>query len=219
LRTEDGLTAVVDGEAMVLRLWETKDKKEHQPTKSELKARANWEGQRRKWPSSYDRDRQHWLTWDYFPSGRLSLTLTDPLRSHWESGHLLGRWHDRKARSLETYLNGILVGMLTGAAIIRRNRIAVETAKRQRLEAHEANLRERERLRYEARVDAFIESKADELARLQKILSFRDYISKHQTATTSREEVAILGAVDDLVGRLQCNLSPEALKRAVKLSD
>jgi hypothetical protein len=50
-------------------------------------------------------------------------------------------------------------------------------------------------------VDAFIEGKAGELARRQKILSFRDYISKHHTATTSREEDAILGAVDDLVGR------------------
>jgi hypothetical protein len=58
--------------------------------------------------------------------------------AHWQSGHLLGRWHDRKARSLESYLNGILVAMLTGAAIVRHNRIAAEIAKRQREEAHEA---------------------------------------------------------------------------------
>jgi hypothetical protein len=78
-------------------------------------------------------------------------------------------------------LNDVLVGMLTSAAIVRHHRIAAETAKRQRQEAHEAYLREQERLRYEARVDTFIESKADELAKLQKILSFRDYISKQQT--------------------------------------
>jgi hypothetical protein len=57
--TENGIHAIVDGEAMVLRLGETKDKTEHQPTKSELKAKADWEEQRRKWPSIYDRDRQH----------------------------------------------------------------------------------------------------------------------------------------------------------------
>jgi len=111
-----------------------------------------------------------------------------------------------------------MVSMLTGAAIVRGNRIAAETAKRRRQEAHEAYLREQERLRYQAQVDAFIQSKA-EFARLQKILSFKDYISKHRTAATSPEEDAILGAVNDLAGRLQRSLSPEALRRAVKLSD
>ena len=55
--TESGLKAVVDGETLVLRLGESKDKKEHQP-KSELKAKADWEKQREKWPSFYERDRQ-----------------------------------------------------------------------------------------------------------------------------------------------------------------
>jgi hypothetical protein len=217
--TDGGIHAIVDGEGMVLRLRETKGKAAHQPTKSEMKAKADWEEQRRKWPSIYDRDRQHWRTWDNFPSGRLSLTLTDPLRSQWESGHLLGRWHDRKARSLESYLYEIVVGMLAGAAVVRHNRLAAEVAKRQRQEAHEAYLREQERLRYQARVDAFIESKADELAKLQKILSFQDYISKNQSAMTSLEEDAILKAVNDLARRLQCGLSHEALRRAVKFSD
>jgi hypothetical protein len=97
--------------------------------------------------------------------------------------------------------------------------ISAEAAERLRQEAHEAYLREQEQLRHLARVDAFIESKADELASLQKILSFRHYISTCRTAATSPEEDAILGAVNDLVGRLQRNLSPEALRQAVKLSD
>jgi hypothetical protein len=156
------------GEAMVLHLRETRDRKEHQPAKSELKARADWEEQRQKWPSLYDRDRQHWRTWDHFPSGRLSLTLTDPLRSQWQSGHLLGRWRDQKARTLETYLNDVLVGMITGAAVVRLNRIAAEVAERKRQQEHEAYLIEQERMRYQARVDAFIEGKADELTRRRR---------------------------------------------------
>jgi hypothetical protein len=51
--TENGVHAIVDGEVMVIRFGETKDKTEHQPTKSELKAKADWEEQRRKWPSMY----------------------------------------------------------------------------------------------------------------------------------------------------------------------
>ena len=217
--TDGGIHAIVDGEGMILWLGETKDKTAHQPTKSELKAKADWEEQRRKWPSIYDRDRQHWRTWDNFPPGRLSLTLTDPLRSQWKSNHLLGRWHDRKARNLESLLNDIIIAMLAGAAIVRHNRIAAENAERQRQQAHEAHLGEQERLRYQAQADAFIESKADELGRLQKILSFRDYILNHQTAAASREMTAVLAAASDLIERLQQSLSPEALQKAVALSD
>jgi hypothetical protein len=112
-----------------------------------------------------------------------------------------------------------MIAMLTGAAIVRHNRIAEENAERQRQEAHEAYLREQERLRYQAQADAFIESKADELGRLQKILSFRDYISSRVTDAISREEEAILRAADDLIGRLRSILSPEALRNAVELSE
>jgi hypothetical protein len=47
-----------------------------------------------------------------------------------------------------------------------------------------AYLPEQERLRHQREVDAFIEKKADELGRLQKILSFRDYILKIIQAKT-----------------------------------
>jgi hypothetical protein len=217
--TETGLIALVDGESMVLRLGETKDKKAHQPTKSELKAKADWEERRLKWPSLYSRNRQHWRSWDYFPSGRLSLTLTDPLRSQWQDGHVLGRWYDRKSSQLETCLDDMLVGMLTGAATVRNNRIAAEAEKRRREEAHEAYLKEQERLRQQAQADALIEGKADELVRLQKILAFRDHISKESGAARSPEEEAIARAVNDLIGRLQQSLSADALRRAVKLGD
>src|SRR3974390_2376500 len=48
------------------------------------------------------------------------------------------------------------------------------------------------------------------LVRLQKIVTFRDYLSRHQKARTSREEIAILGAVEDLLERIRRSLSAEA---------
>jgi hypothetical protein len=140
--------------------------------------------------------------------------LTDPLRSQWQSSHLLGRWHDRKTNSLEAYLNDIMVAMLTGAAIVRHNRIAAEMAERRRQEAYEAHLREQERLRHEAQVDAFIEGNADELARLQKILSYRDYVSRQYADAASREQDPIFRAANDLVERLQRSLSVGAVGQA-----
>lgn len=72
--TKDGLNAVVDGEAMAFRFGETKDR-------SELKAKFDCQARQKKGPSLYDTDRQHWRTSYYFPSGRLSLTLIDPVKS------------------------------------------------------------------------------------------------------------------------------------------
>ncbi|WLB19962.1 ParB N-terminal domain-containing protein [Bradyrhizobium japonicum] len=198
------------------RIGETKDKSAHQPTQAELKAKADWEENRRKWPSLYSRDRQHWRSWDNRPSGRLSLTLTDPLRLQWQDGHVLGRWHDRKSSKLGAHLDEVLVGMLAGAATARHNRIAAEAEKRRREEAHQAYLKEQERRRYEAQVDAFIEGKADELFRLQKILAFRDYIAREPGAPRSPEEDAVLRATNDLISRLQHGLSADTLKNALK---
>jgi hypothetical protein len=103
--TDTGLVAVVDGESLSLRLGETKEKTAHQPTQAELKAKDNWDAQHRKWPSLYNLDRRHWRSWDYQPSGRLTLTLTDPLRSQWQYDYLLGRWNDRRTSRLEAYLS------------------------------------------------------------------------------------------------------------------
>ncbi|MBR0913951.1 hypothetical protein [Bradyrhizobium japonicum] len=213
--TDTGLVAIVDGETLSLRLGETKDKTAHQPTQAELRAKADWEENRRKWPSLYSRDRQHWCNWDYLPSGRLSLTLTDPLRSQWQDSHVLSRWHDRKSSKLEARLDDVLVGMLAGAATARHNRIAAEAEKRRREEAHEAYLKKQERRRYEAQADAFIEGKADELFRLQKILAFRDYIAREPGAPRSPEEEAILRVTNDLISRLQHGLSADTLKTAL----
>ena len=105
-----------------------------------------------------------------------------------------------KPKRLESNINEVMIAMLTGAAIVRHNRVAAE---RERQERHQAYLREQERLRREAQADAFIEGKADQLSRLQKILSFRDYLTAQLAAVTSPEEAALIDAVNDLVGRLQ----------------
>jgi apolipoprotein N-acyltransferase len=42
--TKAGVNAVIDGEGLVLEVAEVRERKEHEPTKSELKARAEWEG-------------------------------------------------------------------------------------------------------------------------------------------------------------------------------
>jgi hypothetical protein len=209
---QGGVNVIVNGEALVLQIAETKDKKEHEPTKGELKAQADWEERRAKWPTLYGSDRRHWRTWDYFASGRLSLSVVDPLRNQWQSDHLIGRWHDRKTRRLEDYMNEMVVAMFAGSAIVRHNRIEAETAERRRQEAHEAYVREQERLRIQARMDTAIQEKADVL---QRIAVLRDYLLEKQTEWLSRKGCSVIGAIDDLIGRLERTLSGEAFEQGV----
>jgi hypothetical protein len=176
---------------------------EHQPTKAELKARAEWEEQRIKSPSIYRTETRHWRSWDYVPSGRLSVTLTDPLRGHWHASHLLGRWHDRKSTRIEANLGAILVAAHVGSALVRHNRLADEAEARRRLEVAEARERERQRQRRIALLDKFIEGKADEFARLQKIRSFRAYLASLESPDTMKS----CDAADDLIGRLEESLT------------
>jgi hypothetical protein len=213
--TKAGVNALINGEGLALHVAEVRDRKEHEPTKSELKARADWEEQRTKWPTLYSTDRSHWRRWDYFPGGRLSLTIFDSLRSSWQSDHLIGRWHDRKNRRLEDCLNEIVVAMFASSAIVRHNRIAAEEEERRRQEAQQAYLREQERLRIQARMDEVIQEKADVLARLQGITSLRDYLVEGQAEWLSRNGGSVIGAIDDLIGRLQHTLSGEAFEQAV----
>jgi hypothetical protein len=176
---------------------------EHQPTKAELKARAEWKEQRIKSPSIYRTETRHWRSWDYVPSGRLSVTLTDPLRGHWHASHLLGRWHDRKSTRIEANLGAILVAAHVGSALVRHNRLADEAEARRRLEVAEARERERQRQRRIALLDKFIEGKADEFARLQKIRSFRAYLASLESPDTMKS----CDAADDLIGRLEESLT------------
>jgi hypothetical protein len=200
---KDSADLIIDGERLCLTISEISDKVEHLPTKAELKARAEWEERRIKWPSMYSSETRHWRSWDYVPSGRLAVTLTDPLREHWQPGHQLGRWHDRKSTRIEGSLAAILVAAHVGFALVRHNRLADEAEARRRQEEAEARERERQRQRRIAQLDKFIEGKADEFARLQKIRSFRAYLASLQ----SPDKIQSCDAADDLIGRLEESLA------------
>lgn len=207
---DDGLDLIVEGERMRFLFSETKDKREHLPTKSELKARDDWEASRVRYPSIYNADRRHWPSWDHYPSGRISLTLIDPLRNPWQDYRILGSWRDRQSTSLENYVNDIFVAILAGAALVRHNRLAAEATERRKKEAHEARLFEQERLRKQKQVDDFIGQKADAYVRLTNLIAFRDYLSN--TATSSS---TVRQAAEDLITRIKSGLSVSNLDEEI----
>ena len=94
------------------------------------------EEQRARWPGLYSsRDTQVYCLWDYFPSGRLAMALTDGTRFRWGRDGLVGCWRDRKSESLEEYLGDAKVALVTNSVSI--NHRLTEEAKNERWRTEE----------------------------------------------------------------------------------
>lgn len=208
---KDGADLVVDGEKLRLLFHETKDKSEHHPTAGELAEKVKYEERRKQWPTLYNADRKHWRAWDHSPSGRISLTLVSPVWTSWSSDRVLGRWHDRKAATVEQQLNEVVVAMHAGVALLKHNRAKIE--ERQRLHQEEMDRRERERDRQDriAKREAFVRQKAKEHAELVELRSFSRYLDSETVGPDMPNAAAIANVARDMVDRLELSLSGAAL--------
>jgi hypothetical protein len=212
----DGADLVVDGEKMRLSLHESLDKHTHQPTTAELAEKARWDANRVKWPTLYRPDRRHWRSWDYSPSGRLSLVLENPKWTGWSSDRILGRWHDRKSTTVEQQLNDVVVAMHAGAALIRHNRAAAEERHRLQQEAAERRQRERDRQDRIAKREAFVQRKSQEYTQLVELRRFSEYLARETLGSDIRGASAIASVARDMVERLEDSLSASSLKEEVE---
>jgi hypothetical protein len=187
---EQGVRIVVDGVPLAWRLYEIKDRKQHVPTREELKEQARREEYRARWPELYSRgrDTKAYRSWDYFPSGRLAMDFTDTTRFGWGRERLVGRWHDRKGRRLEDYLDEAMAALVTGAVAIN-HRLADE-AEKERLRAEELERQRRAQARRERalRRHEFVLRKADDYARFEKLAAFADFL-EHEAYEYSDQPV------------------------------
>ena len=211
---ENGVDFVLDGEKLRLSFHETKDKFEHHPTAAELAEKARWEGYQKQWPTLYRSDKRHWRSWDYSPSGRISLTLEASAWTSWSSDRLLGRWHDRKSARVEQQLNDVIVAMHAGAALLRHNRAAIE--ERKRLQQQEAERRQRDRDRQDriTKREAFVRQKSKEYRELSELRGFSEYLSREPLLGLTHAS-AIAAVTRELVDRLEHSLSASVLDREV----
>jgi hypothetical protein len=191
---------MVDGEHINLSVYETKNKGAHKPTQAELRARANWELDRIKWPTMYSADTMHWRRWDYSPSGRLCVALTNPAAYFWKPEYLLGRWYDRKTGRVEDHLNDIIITMHSGAALIRHLRELANEKERIRQEAADRVRREEERKQRIAKREAFVGQKASAYAQLTSRRAFSEYLSS-QLGPDAGPATTIGRVAEELVDR------------------
>jgi hypothetical protein len=105
-----GATRVVVGEEKVrVRLWEQDDRSPRELTAEEKKK-----------PPHLIPDR-----WIYTPSGKLTLTIDES----WIGSHRKN-WTDKERKPLEEQLNDVIVGIITAAEGLRRDRIEREERER-----------------------------------------------------------------------------------------
>lgn len=213
--TDKGIDLIVDDERLHLSIYETKNKQEHKPTQVELRARAEWEANRIKWPTAYDANRLHWRRWDYSPSGRLCVVLENPAAYSWKPEHLLGRWYDRKTTRVEDCLNDIIVAMHSGAALIRHHRLIAEEEERRRQEAADRLRRMQGRKERMAKREAFIEQKAKDYSRLIQLNAFNEYLAGQPKGPDIGAVASIGRVAQEIVDRLTHALSVAELNQEI----
>ncbi|MCC6915643.1 MAG: hypothetical protein IT566_18240 [Rhodospirillaceae bacterium] len=195
---KDGIRIVVDGVPIAWRLHEIKDKAPYVPTKRELEVQAQREEDRKRWPSLYSSNSnlKAYASWDYSPSGRLSLTFTDATRFYWGGDGRVGNWRDRKNAPLDTYLDDAMRALALGAVDIKR-RLA-EEAEQERRREDEQERRRREQARKERIVKRheYLLKKADDFARYRKVRALAEHLEREARTYGSREPVDHL--IDEL---------------------
>ena len=143
---EHGVQLHIDAEVFILTLSEMRDRRPHVPDKADLKAQAEFDDRRRRYPTIFTENKKAFRDWDYYPPGRLTFELKAPHSVRWQR-HLAGRWYDRSTKTAESYLNDAVASAVIAAAEIKHERAAA--AERARVAEEDAKRRQREAARRE----------------------------------------------------------------------
>ena len=175
VRADRRLYWVVDGERFVLRLYEIQGKRPHEPTAKELKKQAQEDAWRARYRSDRETNRKVYRTWDYFPSGRLTIALQDTNSYSWRERGLSKRWRDRKGKTLEDQLAEIFAWLEPASVMAREKRLEIEDRRRREAEEAERRRLARERRESAGKLEKYLIELSDAhttIRRLEELLSF-----------------------------------------------
>ncbi|MFN3958981.1 MAG: hypothetical protein ACK4NP_03610 [Parvularculaceae bacterium] len=210
-----GMRIVVEKVHFEWRMHEIKDKEEHEPTASELTAQTKLEAQQARWGQAYSRPPKAYRTWDYSPSGHLSIAFKDKTLPSWRHEALIGLWRDRKVGRLEDYLDDAM-NKLAAAAVATRHRLA-EVAEKRRLEDEERETRrqlEARRDRQRKRRD-FLINMADEYARYRRLKEFAVHLKQEIGIARDQPTDRLFEELGLLLRTMETEFLREAIENAV----
>lgn len=206
---------VVDEQPLAVRFYETKDKTEHVPTAAELKQQAKEDEWRSRFSSTHRSNHKVYRTWDYFPSGRLMLEVADPKQVRWQADPIIGRWRDRKARTLEHYLGEAMVALRTGAAIARHQRAKEAEEARLAKEAEERRREQEIQRRLLEKVTAFLMEKADKHAKLVKLETLAAHLRSDPSQPDGGEDAELYRALEFVLANLRPQLTAKSVHQEI----
>jgi hypothetical protein len=181
LSSDADFRIVVDEQPLAVRIYETKDKTAHVPIPAELKRQAEEDAWKSKYTIANQSNHMVYPTWDYFPSGRLVLEVSDPNQARWKADPIVGRWRDRSSKNLEDYLSEIMAALKTGGTIARHQRAKEAEEARLEKEAEERRREQEKQRRLLKKVTAFLVEKADKYAELTKVEILASYLAKNSS--------------------------------------
>lgn len=190
VQDDQSIQIMVEDIPFELRIYEAKSKTLHTPTKEELARKARYDEDHRRLPTLYRANRKAWPNYEYYPSGKLALELTDPSRYR----GLVGRWYDRTDASLGDVLGEVMVALATGAAAVKVRRAEQMEQARLRAEAEERRRQEAARQERAEKRRKFLAALADEYAAYTKLVTVAPVIVDG-TSETGAEPVDRLGRV------------------------
>jgi hypothetical protein len=203
----------VDEQPLAIRIYETKGKATHVPTQSELKKQAEQNEDRRKYPSLYSGDRKVYPLWDYFPSGRLMLEISDPLQHRWKGDPIAGRWRDTSARRLEDRTLEMMVALKVGGAKACYQRAKDAEECRIAKEAEDKRSEQERQKRLLEKVTGFLADKADKYAKLTKLEEFAAFLGID--GNENEEHAELQRAMEFVLVNLRQQLSPASINREI----
>jgi len=202
---------VVDEQPLAVRIYETKTKAEHVPTPVDLKQQAREDETRLRYNITYKSTRNVYPAWDYSPSGRLVLEISDPKQAPWQGDPIVGRWRDRSTKRLEDYLSEMLSALKVGGAIARHQRAKEAEEARIAKEAEE-NRREQDRQRrLLEKVTKFLLEKADKHGQLVKLENLAAYLETNSTDSKLDKNGELSRAIEFVLVNLRSRLTAESI--------
>lgn len=215
LSTEDGVHIVVDEQPLAVRFYETKSKAVHVPTSTDLKRQASEDDRRSKYEADYKSMGKVYPAWDYSPSGRLVLEISDPNQNRWRADPIVGRWRDRSVKRLENYIGDIISALKVGAAVARHQRAKEAEHARVAKEAEDKRREHAQQRRLLEKVTKFLAEKAHQHAELLKIETLAAYLSSNSDGRALEKDSDLERAIEFVLVNLRGQLTAQSISHEI----
>lgn len=215
LSADADFRVIVDDQPLALRIYESKDKAVHMPSIAELKRQSEEDERRLRFPNLYGSDRKIYRAWDYFPSGRLMLEISDPYQARWKADPIFGRWRDRGTHRLEDYFAKMMTALKTGGAIARHQRAQEAEEARIANEADERRRQQEIQRRLLERVKVFLVEKAEQHAQLMKLENLAVFFQSPSNRPDGKQHPELQAALEFVLANLRNQLSADAVNEEI----